>query len=286
MAFPLSCTFICFSLIVGHSFLPFSGFRVVHGYPACSNTCGGLPIAYPFGTSKGCGNKIFQSYTKCSKGKFYLTTETGQYEVNHIDYQLKSLIVLDKKMSTCSAMRRTTGMGFGLQGGTPFTLQGPHFVLLACIDPASPVQTSPSSICDAQASQLCRNLYSYCPTITKLGLSVNSAIKSCCSLKSNFLQNAPLEIEPKKYGCLSYTSIYRFGPGQGFSSNVQDPNTWSYGVPLLYTVDQVPESCSRCEASHGSCAFDDNSNLICVCSAKLNTSSTCPAGIILCPPLL
>ncbi|KAI5081814.1 hypothetical protein GOP47_0001557 [Adiantum capillus-veneris] len=253
----------------------------VHASPACSNTCGDIAISYPFGTAKGCGNTVFQNYAKCSKGKFLLTTHTGRYEVLRIAYEPQILIVKDKKLSTCGEMQRTS-IGFGLQEGTPFTVQGPHIVLLACTSSSSIVQTSPTSLCDANGAQICQDLYGYCPSITNLGLSMNSDIRSCCLLTSAAMREGspPFQIDPSSYGCLSYTSIYRFGLGEDFSSDYRNPNIWSYGIPLHFEYDEATYSpgCHICEASHGSCAFDDNSNFICVCPSGLNVTTECPPG--------
>lgn len=257
----------------------------VNGSPACMNTCGGNAVSYPFGTTKGCGSKVFQNYVKCSKGKFLVITQTGQYEIIKIDYENKILIVNDKKMSTCSSMRRTSH-AFGLEEGTPFTVQGARIVLLACIAPTSIVQSSPNSICDANGAQVCQSLYGYCPSITNLGLSMNSAIRSCCLLKKEANMGSPsFNTDIESYGCLSYTSIYRFGPGigygSGFSSDYRNPSTWSFGIPLHYEFDEAAYSqgCHDCEASRGACAFDDNSNFLhCVCPSGLNVSTQCPPG--------
>lgn len=249
------------------------------GWTPCQNVCGDVPVMYPFGTGRGCGSKVFESYVNCTKGKLQLYTPTGQYEVQKIDYTNNVLIIQDPKMSTCSSMQESSS--FGLPVDAPFAIAGDTFVLLGCSSTSSgSYNTQLSSLCDPTGTQICQSLYS-CSSISQLGFAANGPTSSCCVYSNPQLNNPPYQLNLQLLQCSSYTSIYSFGTqfsygSQQPSDNYQNPNSWSYGIALKFYYDQSAyyASCKACQQSNGVCAFNVY-GFVCVCSAGVNTTTRC-----------
>lgn len=246
-------------------------FRLIASQDAgtCQNTCGGLPVMYPFGTGKGCGSPAFEQYINCTKGRLQLFTPRGQYYVQSIDYTNNLIVLQDPHMSTCSNMQYSSS--FGLPVNAPFSLAGNTVVLLKCS--SSSVYNSLTSLCDPTGTQICQGLYG-CSSITQLGLPVDGPTSTCCVYSNTQISNPPYEIDLALLQCASYTSIYSFGSGN--TNNFQNPNSWSYGIILRYYYDQSAYSisCKSCQQSNGVCAFDVY-GFVCVCSAGVNTTTRC-----------
>eukprot|EP00249_Psilotum_nudum_P007817 c20841_g2_i1 orf=359-1306(+) len=253
-------------------------FGCVSGW-VCQNTCGGVPVQYPFGTGTDCGSQLFQNYVNCSHGKLQLYLPTGIYIVQSIDYDNKIMIIQDPHMSTCSAMQ--PGQSFGLPVGSPFTIASVTIVLLDCSSSSCLYQ--PNYICDPSASQVCTSLYS-CSGITGLGLPVNSPTSTCCVYSNSQLATQPFEINLPLLQCKSYASIYSFGAPNTYtavsSDNFNAPNTWSYGIALRYAYDVAVynSNCKICEQTNGICAFNVY-GFVCICSQAINTTTHCFGNI-------
>lgn len=243
----------------------------------CQNVCGDVPVMYPFGTSRGCGSKVFENYINCNKGKLLLHTPTGQYQVQRIDYTNNLLILQDPKMSTCGNMQESSS--FGLPVDAPFSIVGDTFVLLNCLS-----TSSLSSLCDPAGTQICQSLYS-CNSVTQLGLAVNAPTSSCCVYTNQQLNTPPYELNLQLLQCTSYTSVYSFGPQYGYPGDGSDPATaaaypnpssWSYGISLKFFYDETAyySSCKACQQSNGVCAYNVY-GFVCVCSAGVNTTTQC-----------
>ncbi|KAK1288914.1 hypothetical protein QJS10_CPB19g00862 [Acorus calamus] len=87
----------------------------------CRNTCGPLPLRYPFGGGPGCGDPQFQTYLTCAGDTLLFNTHTGSYPVDSIDYPNKILHVQDPSMTTCTTSSTCATTRFGLDWNAPFT---------------------------------------------------------------------------------------------------------------------------------------------------------------------
>lgn len=208
----------------------------------CENSCGGVTLNFPFGSTWSCGSPAFQPYVNCSNGKLLFYTPTGTYTVQSIDYSSSTMIVEDPSMSTCDSMQMS--QSFGLPVTAPFSFASYDTVVLLGCSSTSSLYITKS--CDSSTSQICQSLYS-CPGISRLGLNANSPTYSCCVVSKSLLETAPYEIDLPLLQCSSYSSIYYIG-------SAQDPqHTWQFGIALQYN------------ASAGSPPSSGNANACYVC---------------------
>ncbi|KAF8378362.1 hypothetical protein HHK36_029701 [Tetracentron sinense] len=243
---------------------------------ACKKSCGNQPIRYPFGTGPGCGDPRFQKYVTCNEQKLTITTHTGSYPIDTIDYNNQVLNIQDPSMSTCSSTQPSKG--FGLDWDAPFTfLDDNIFALLDCSTSSSPLYKSKNlsnggngstvPLCDNDGAPLCSLLYS-CPSISTLSLPIST----CCVYAPVDLGPA-FEMDLEKLQCSSYASVYSFN---GQESN---PERWKYGVALKYKFslkNDYPSVCSICERSKGLCGYTGTYNaFVCNCASGINTTTDC-----------
>lgn len=271
----LPTTFLVLTLLCN-----FYAFDPVSAWSVCQNTCGGIPVMYPFGTGRGCGSPMFQYYINCTAGRLRLFTSTGVYLVKSIDYSNDILIIQDPHMSTCSSIQHTS-RGFGLPLGAPFSIMSFNtFILLGCSSGSS-VHNALSSVCDPAGTQICQSLYG-CTSVTQIGIPINGPTSSCCVYSnSQITLNPPFEINLQLLQCQSYSDVYSFGPEYSYgggtpTTNYQDPTSWSYGIALKYFYDQsaYTASCKACQDSNGVCGFSTD-GFVCVCSGGVNTTTHC-----------
>ncbi|KAK7828098.1 pentatricopeptide repeat-containing protein [Quercus suber] len=234
----------------------------------CDDTCGTIPIKYPFGTGFGCGHPVFARYIKCSSGTLQFSTGTGIYTISSIDYPSNTIVLTDPLMSTCSSMQNSGS--FILDRTSPFTITSDViFVLLGC-STTSPVFDADEELCDTgSGSRICRGLYS-CKGVTGIGLPQNAPVSTCCVYDSPLGLGSGYALDLPKLQCSSYTSIYGFGDDEG------DPMKWKFGISLQYNDSYDTETCKDCEASGGLCGFAGlDQSFACVCKNGANSSNNC-----------
>ncbi|KAJ4974245.1 hypothetical protein NE237_007419 [Protea cynaroides] len=250
--------------------LPITGTGTGTGTVTCGNTCGSIPIKYPFGTGLGCGHPDFGRYIKCNAGRLQFSTSTGVYTVSSIDYQSENLIVSDPLMSTCSSMQNSGS--FSLGSSAPFNIVTEDiFVLLGC-STTSPVFDTNVDLCQTgSASHLCKGLYS-CKGLTGIGFEPNAPISTCCVYDApTGLGSSGYTLDLPKLQCSSYSCIYGFGENEG------DPLKWKYGIALQFNDSYQPDAaCKDCEVSGGLCGFNGlDEAFACVCHNGVNTTTNC-----------
>ncbi|GLT85190.1 hypothetical protein SLE2022_033860 [Rubroshorea leprosula] len=103
---------------------------VSHG--ACNDTCGTIPVQFPFGTGFGCGHPfLICKICQMQRGTLEFSTVTGIYTVSSSDYPTRTVIVTDPLMSNCFSMQNSGS--FSLDRASPFTLTDDNiFVLPGC----------------------------------------------------------------------------------------------------------------------------------------------------------
>ncbi|XP_042496615.1 uncharacterized protein LOC122075600 [Macadamia integrifolia] len=247
------------------------------GAGTCRETCGSIPVRYPFGTGIGCGHPDFGRYIKCNSGRLQFSTSRGVYTVSSIDYQTQTLILSDPLMSTCNSMQNSGS--FSLDSSSPFNIVSDDiFVLLGC-STTSPVYDPNQDLCDTtgSASHVCKGLYS-CKGVTGIGLEPNNApISTCCvydpptGLGSS--RSAYTVLDLPKLQCSSYSCIY------GFGEDDRDPMKWNYGISLQFNDSNYQKdasNCKDCESSGGFCGFNGlDESFACVCRNGINTTTNC-----------
>ncbi|KAL6547188.1 hypothetical protein OROMI_022909 [Orobanche minor] len=244
----------------------------------CRNTCGKIPIKYPFGTGPGCGDPRFQPYITCtSEQQLTLSTHTGCYTVTSVDYNDQVIHISDPTMSTCSCPR--TSPGFSLNSDAPFTFHDTTvFALLECSTDSSPIyegnngSDSTSPMCDSQGADICGLLYS-CEAVSRLSLPMST----CCVYTPVDL-GPSFEMDLEKLRCTSYSAVY------DYNGQETNPEGWEYGIALKYKFNyknDYPALCSSCEKSNGVCGYDDSGHykpFVCNCPGGLNTTMDCFFG--------
>uniref|UniRef100_A0A7N0T627 non-specific serine/threonine protein kinase n=1 Tax=Kalanchoe fedtschenkoi TaxID=63787 RepID=A0A7N0T627_KALFE len=249
---------------------PSSSARVYpsHINVTCRDTCGAIPLKFPFGSGPGCGHPDFARYVECSAGVLQLSTATGLYAISSIDYSTSTLALSDPLMSTCSAMQNSGS--FSLGRDSPFSLMPDNvFVLLGC-STTSPVYDQNEDLCDnGSRSRACRGLYS-CKAVAGLGLRQNAPASTCCVYESPVGVGSGFRLDLPKLQCSSYSSIYGYGDDEG------DPMKWKYGIALRYNGSYDSDTCKDCEASSGLCGYSGvKESFSCICRNGMNTSNNC-----------
>ncbi|KAK4362475.1 hypothetical protein RND71_017716 [Anisodus tanguticus] len=83
----------------------------------------------------------------------------------------------------------------------------------------------------------------------KVGLVYGSGPPDCCAVSFEAIK----AINLTKLGCQGYSSAYSLAP-----LRVAGPHGWSYGIRVKYSVEGSDSFCKACEATGGSCGFDDS----------------------------
>ncbi|KAG8383037.1 hypothetical protein BUALT_Bualt05G0142600 [Buddleja alternifolia] len=255
--------------------------RPLHAIPSiiplngtCHDTCGTIPLKYPFGSGFGCGHPDFARYIKCTYGTLQFSTGSGIYTVSSIDYSSGIIVISDPLMSTCSSMQNSGS--FTIDRTSPFTIMPDNiFVLVGC-SRTSPVFDRNADFCDTGSGlNACRGLYS-CKGVIGIGLEPNAPISTCCvydpimSVGSGSGLGSGLDLP--KLQCSSYSSIYGFGGDEG------DPMKWQYGISLQFNDSYSYQSnaCRNCEDSGGICGFSGlHASFACNCRNGVNSSINC-----------
>ncbi|GMN41995.1 hypothetical protein TIFTF001_011223 [Ficus carica] len=241
-----------------------------HAFPTngtCRQTCGTIPVKYPFGTGFGCGHPDFARYIKCNANTLQLSTATGIYTISSIDYPSSTIIITDPLMSTCSSMQNSGS--FSLDKASPFAISDENiFTLLGC-STTSPLFDPDEDLCDTgSGSRVCRGLYS-CKGVSGIGLPQNGPINTCCVYDSLAIVGSGYALDLPKFQCSSYTSIYEFG-------DEGDPTKWSFGISLQYNDSYYTNTCRDCEESEGVCGFAGlDQSFACICPNGINSTVNC-----------
>ncbi|KAL3501300.1 hypothetical protein ACH5RR_035749 [Cinchona calisaya] len=243
---------------------------------ACQNTCGSIPIKYPFGTGPGCGDPRFQAHVTCNQQQLTFSTHTGFYPITSIDYNNQVLYITDPSMSTCSCSQPSKG--FSLDWNAPFNFHDDTvFALLDCSTSSSPIYKSIGAnnstsfpLCDSHGADVCSVLYS-CQAISRLNIP-----DSTCCVYTPVDLGPSFEMDLQKLQCTAYSGLY------GFNDQESNPDSWKYGVALKYKFNfnnEYPTMCANCEKSNGVCGYSEPYNsYVCNCPSGLNTSTDCLYG--------
>ncbi|KAJ3674579.1 hypothetical protein LUZ60_005195 [Juncus effusus] len=229
---------------------------------SCQPFCGGLQIHYPFGSGPGCGSPLFQPHVTCNytTQTLTLTTRSGSYPIQSIDYINQILTLTDPTMSTCFSL--CTSPGFSLSADAPFTFVYTNiFALLRC-------SNINYTLCDTTSPHICGLLYTCQPYVT-----LSQAVSTCCVYEPASL-GPQFEMDLTQLGCGSYSAVYDFGGTEG------NPAMWRYGIAVKYrfSVDNwYPSFCGDCERSNGVCGFNGefNEQFVCNCANGVNSTSNC-----------
>ncbi|XP_057810751.1 uncharacterized protein LOC131025145 [Salvia miltiorrhiza] len=241
----------------------------------CRDTCGAIPIKYPFGSGSGCGHPYFSRYVKCAPGgALHLSTAAAggaAYAViSSIDYAAGALVAADPLMSTCAAMQDSGG--FALDRGSPFSVAADNiFALLGC-SATSPVFDPDADFCDTGSGRnVCRGLYT-CEGVAGIGLEPHAPVSTCCVYEPPVSDGSGsgLGLDLPKLQCSSYSSVYGFGGNEG------DPMRWQYGILLRFNDSYYSSDCRNCEESGGFCGFQGlEESFSCKCRNGVNTTVNC-----------
>lgn len=232
----------------------------------CRSFCGTIPVKYPFGVDEGCGAPQYKGMLNCSTDLFFLTP-SGNYKVQSIDYDKKTMVVYDPAMSTCSILQpHHDFLMSDIQSAMIPPASDTVFVLLNCsID--SPVLNHYKSLCFNFSGHSCDELYSACTSFKLFHLLSNSS-PPCCFTGYDTVKYMSMNI----LDCSHYTSVYDTDGLKGIG-----PLDWSYGIKLSYAIPDT--GCERCTRSGGTCGFDTQTEgTLCICSSSTNSTRECAGG--------
>ncbi|XP_055806443.1 uncharacterized protein LOC129875033 [Solanum dulcamara] len=237
----------------------------------CRNSCGDIPIQYPFGIDDGCGSPYYRHILVCTGGQLQLRTPSGRYPVRNLSYMDPHILVTDPLMWNCldgDNFRPTRP--FSLDTSTHFTLSSENdYLFFNCSESDVLVEPKPmfcerfpdqcDSTCDS-SSYLCRHLPE-CPAALRSS--------SCCSYYPKATESLRLMLKH----CASYTSVYwrNLGSTPAFD---QAPE---YGIRVDFDIP-VTTRCLQCQETAkggGTCGFDiETQDFLCLCD-KGNSTTFC-----------
>ncbi|XP_068328343.1 uncharacterized protein [Pyrus communis] len=280
----------------------------------CRTSCGPIPIHYPFALDDGCGAPQFRHMFNCSTDLFF-ATPSGNYKVQSINYDKKTMVVYDPAMSTCSILQpHHDFLMTPIQSAIIPPTSDTVFALLNCsVD--SPVLNHYKYLCFNFSGHSCDELYDSCnafrifrtgsglatPTPSPGGFLSNGTTPSPGGFLSNgttpspggFLTNGtpppPATTTTSPPCCFTGYDSVKF-----MSMNILDcthytsvtntdglkglgPPDWVYGIKLSFAVPDT--GCERCAQSGGTCGFDtETEGSLCLCSTSSNFTRQCGAG--------
>ncbi|XP_009598820.1 LEAF RUST 10 DISEASE-RESISTANCE LOCUS RECEPTOR-LIKE PROTEIN KINASE-like 2.7 [Nicotiana tabacum] len=237
----------------------------------CRNSCGDIPIQYPFGIDDGCGSPYHRHILVCTGGQLQLRTPSGRYPVRNLSYTDPHILVTDPLMWNCldgDNFRPTRP--FSLDTSTHFTLSLENdYLFFNCSESDVIVEPKPmfcerfpdkcDSTCDS-SSYLCRHMPE-CPSALRSS--------SCCSYYPKATESLRLMLKH----CASYTSVYwrNLGATPAFD---QVPE---YGIRVDFDIP-VTTRCLQCQDTAkggGTCGFDtETQDFLCLCD-KGNSTTYC-----------
>ncbi|KAK6930344.1 Wall-associated receptor kinase, galacturonan-binding domain [Dillenia turbinata] len=234
----------------------------------CRTLCGNIAVNYPFGLDDGCGAPQFHNMLNCSDQLFF-QTPSGNYKVQSIDYNKKTMVIYDPAMTTCSILQPhhdfvMTDIQSVIIPPSPDTV----FVLLNCsID--SPVLNHYKSLCFNFSGHSCDEMYGPCNALKLFRLFYNVS-PPCCFTDYDTVKYMSMNI----LDCSHYTTLYNVDNLKGVG-----PSDWPYGIRLSYAVPDT--GCDRCTHSGGTCGYDvETGGTLCICSTSVNSTRECAAGSI------
>ncbi|XP_019431149.1 PREDICTED: LOW QUALITY PROTEIN: uncharacterized protein LOC109338384 [Lupinus angustifolius] len=198
--FPLLAPFTIFKLAL--LTLQLQAIPITLTLSPCKNSCGNIPINYPFGIEDGCGAPQFRHMLNCTNDLFF-QTPSGAYKVQSIDYDKKSMTIYDPAMSTCSILQPHHDFVMtDIQSAIIPPSQDTVFVLLNCsID--SPVLNHYKYLCFNFEGHTCDELYGSCNAFRVFHLFSNSS-PPCCFTSYNTVKFMSMNI----LDCTHYTSVF------------------------------------------------------------------------------
>eukprot|EP00252_Welwitschia_mirabilis_P015482 TRINITY_DN3402_c0_g1_i1.p1 TRINITY_DN3402_c0_g1~~TRINITY_DN3402_c0_g1_i1.p1 ORF type:complete len:282 (-),score=21.12 TRINITY_DN3402_c0_g1_i1:443-1288(-) len=225
-------TFCNFSISVFFALLQISVAAVAEEQK-CLSSCGNIPLKHPFGPGEGCGAFPYNQLLSCEGGtQLRLRTSSGPFDVQHVDYDKKTMTITDTSKSTCSPL---SGSVFA-----PDAVLQPVsrniMILFDCPESLS------ESVCSQIASVDCNALRSRCGGLNSGGN------RSCCASDFARLGKGGL----RATGCGRYASLFGL-----------DGGGWGYGLRVSFDLpEQVPlRLCAECERPDGNCGVA----LRCIC---------------------
>lgn len=230
---------------------------------SCRDFCNSIPIKYPFGIEDGCGSPQFRHMLNCSATDLFFQTPSGNYKVQSIDYDKKSLTIYDPSMSTCSILQPHHDFVMSdIQNAIIPPSYDTVFVLMNCsID--SPVLNHYKNLCFNFSDHSCDELYGTCTSFKLFHLLSNSTPPPCCFTAYDTVRYMSMNI----LDCTHYTTVYNTDNLKGVG-----PLDWLYGIRLSYSVPDT--GCGRCSRSGGTCGFDvETEGMLCICSAAGNNAT-------------
>ncbi|KAL6888858.1 hypothetical protein ACP4OV_009884 [Aristida adscensionis] len=269
---------------------------VAAGGGPCRESCGGIPVRYPFGIDDGCGSPYYRNMLTCAAAAagagddddaatrtLRLRTPSGTYRVAAADYSDPHLVVADPSMWTCD--RPFTGVRaapFSLDTSTRFSLSSRNeFLFFGCDDAAVIVAPRPpscdrypdrrcDSACDA-AAYLCRNLPACGGAADQEEGGGGGGNVSCCAYRPRAAESLRAMLRH----CEAYTSVYWRERGDaGGGDRVPE-----YGVRVDFEIP-VTTRCLQCQdrrrGAGGACGFDPATrDFVCLCDDGRNSTTDC-----------
>lgn len=237
-------------------------------FSSCRDFCNSIPIKYPFGVDDGCGAPQYRHMLNCSVTDLFFQTPSGNYKVQAIDYDKKTVVVFDPAMSTCSILQPHHDFVMSdIQNAIIPPAPDTIFALMNCsID--SPVLNHYKDLCFNFSDHSCDELYGACTSFKLFHLLSNTSNPPCCFTRYDTVRYMSMNI----LDCTHYTSIYNTDNLKGVG-----PLDWLYGIRLSYSVPDT--GCDRCVKSGGTCGFDvETEGMLCLCNAAgggTNTTRQC-----------
>ncbi|XP_077220314.1 wall-associated receptor kinase galacturonan-binding protein [Tasmannia lanceolata] len=242
----------------------------------CRSYCGNLTIDYPFGIRTGCGHSGFRDLLFCINEVLMFHISSGSYRVLDIDYAYQELTLHDPDMSTCATLVRGKGNGFVLEPyRTPYLVPTPDnvFMLIGCGAKSPLFQGFPTKHlpCRNVSGMGCEEYYR-CPAWDvwpKRDTGFGVGPPECCGVSFEAIR----AINLSRLECEGYTSAYSLAP-----LHVSAPRGWMYGIRVSYSVPGDFSFCRACEATGGTCGYDDVAGGdLCMCG-RWNSTSNCDSG--------
>ncbi|KAJ8623042.1 hypothetical protein MRB53_031571 [Persea americana] len=240
---------------------------------SCRSYCGNITVDYPFSTRPGCGHSGFRDLLFCVNEVLMFHISSGSYRVLSIDYAYEALTIHDHDMSTCDTLVRGKGNGFVLESWrVPYLMPAPDnvFMLIGCRAESPLFQGFPGKHlpCRNVSGMGCDEYYK-CngwDTWPKRDASYGMGPPECCSVGFGAIR----AINLTRLQCAGYSSAYNVAP-----LRISGPSQWSYGIRVAYTVPGDYAFCRACEATGGTCGYDNVAGGdLCLCG-DWNSTSNC-----------
>ncbi|KAF6157436.1 hypothetical protein GIB67_004374 [Kingdonia uniflora] len=248
------------------------------GHSTCRSFCGNLTVDYPFTVQSGCGHPGFRDLLFCINDVLMFHISSGSYRVLEIDYAYQALTLHDPDMSTCNKIvrgRKGNGFVIDLWRSSYFKpVPDNVFMLIGCSTQSPLYQGFPGQHlpCRNVSGMGCEEYYD-CPAWdlgrTSMSEVYGASPPECCSVTYNAIH----AINLSRLECEGYSSAYSLAP-----LHLSSPKDWSYGIRVTYSVPGDWAFCRSCEATGGTCGYDDvGARDLCLCNGW-NSTTNCDSG--------